>query len=640
MPFNQTKIIILQEIAFRRGGRLLSKKYAGAKENLLWMCANGHKWKAHPNNIKSGTWCPTCGKVQSANSRKDTIENMLEIAQEKNGTCLSKKYIDSKTNLKWKCAKGHIWNAAPGGIINGGTWCPTCSIESNASKQRSTISDMNSLAKSRGGKCISKEYINSQSPLEWKCSNGHIWEARPSNINFGGWCPYCSGHKYWGDPLKELAIIAKKNGGELLSKKHFGSAKNLIWRCSKGHKWKAKPANIQSGTWCPFCYGNVRKTLADAREAAEVKGGACLSRSYKNAKAKLKWRCAEGHVWSASWESAIQYSWCPQCNASSSFGERAFRDIFQQVFKTSFPRKRPKWLTTKDGKRLELDGYSEKLQIAFEYHGPQHEFEVPYFHSDAKSLGMRKHYDEQKRMLCLKNNIKLVELPYTKSFSDMEHLKRLFKARCKQSRIKLPKNFISTVLTLNGPFKASRLNQFKEICRKKEGILLSNSYLGANSRLEIKCKSGHIWKALPGNISQGYWCPYCANRKTWKPLETYQKLARIRKGQLLSKTYSSSNEKLEWKCKFGHIWKATPGHIRSGTWCPFCSKVRIWGDPLVILRNVAKKRGGILLSNQYRNAHAKLSWKCHSGHEWLATGDKIKRGSWCPKCYKENRGKK
>lgn len=42
-----------------------------------------------------------------------------------------------------------------------------------------TIDTLKELAISRGGKCLSTEYINSQTPVEWECENGHKWFAKP-----------------------------------------------------------------------------------------------------------------------------------------------------------------------------------------------------------------------------------------------------------------------------------------------------------------------------------------------------------------------------------------------------------------------------------------------------------------------------
>jgi hypothetical protein len=42
-----------------------------------------------------------------------------------------------------------------------------------------TIKDMQGIAEARGGKCLSTEYVNSNTHLEWECSEGHHWETTP-----------------------------------------------------------------------------------------------------------------------------------------------------------------------------------------------------------------------------------------------------------------------------------------------------------------------------------------------------------------------------------------------------------------------------------------------------------------------------
>ena len=47
---------------------------------------------------------------------------------------------------------------------------------------------------------------------------------------------------------------------------------------------------------------------------AKDRGGLCLAKTYVNTKAKLRWRCAEGHEWEASANSVKgNGSWCPKC---------------------------------------------------------------------------------------------------------------------------------------------------------------------------------------------------------------------------------------------------------------------------------------------------------------------------------------
>ena len=171
----------MQKLAESRKGKCLSKKYVGALNKLKWQCAEGHTWEARPHSVKEGHWCPTC----NCNNTKLTIEEMQKLAERREGKCLSKKYVNAHTKLKWKCAKGHIWEAKPYSVKQIGTWCPYCA------GQHQTIEEMQELAESRGGKCLSNEYINNQTKLKWQCAEGHEWEAISNCIKNGQWCPHC-----------------------------------------------------------------------------------------------------------------------------------------------------------------------------------------------------------------------------------------------------------------------------------------------------------------------------------------------------------------------------------------------------------------------------------------------------------------
>ncbi len=116
---------------------------------------------------------------------------MREMASERKGKCLSKKYTNAMTKLKWQCQKGHIWEATPYSIKSRKSWCPVCAISKNAESRKFTIQDMRDIAEKRGGRCLSKKYVSNIANLKWRCSNGHIWEAVPKVIKRGGWCPMC-----------------------------------------------------------------------------------------------------------------------------------------------------------------------------------------------------------------------------------------------------------------------------------------------------------------------------------------------------------------------------------------------------------------------------------------------------------------
>jgi hypothetical protein len=119
------------------------------------------------------------------------LGELQAIALDHGGILISKKYLGIFEYLEWECTEGHQFKAAPNNVKNSGSWCPKC-----IGRDRN-IQDMCSIAVDRGGKCLSKEYVNSITPLLWQCQEGHQWNARPNNVLFGTWCPVCANKNRW-----------------------------------------------------------------------------------------------------------------------------------------------------------------------------------------------------------------------------------------------------------------------------------------------------------------------------------------------------------------------------------------------------------------------------------------------------------
>jgi len=58
-------------------------------------------------------------------------------------------------------------------------------------KTFSELEKCKNYAKSKGGKLLSKVYLNHKTRLRWICKKGHIWESSWRNIRKGHWCKYC-----------------------------------------------------------------------------------------------------------------------------------------------------------------------------------------------------------------------------------------------------------------------------------------------------------------------------------------------------------------------------------------------------------------------------------------------------------------
>jgi len=97
-----------------------------------------------------------------------------------------------------------------------------------------------------------------------------------------------------------------------------------------------------------------------------------------------------------------------------SSGELACRRHLENRFKASFPKQRPDFLRNPiTNQQLELDCYNSSLRLAVEYQGEQHYKYIPYFHTTRDSFLNQKYRDKIKKELCLKNNVILIEVPYT-----------------------------------------------------------------------------------------------------------------------------------------------------------------------------------------------------------------------------------
>lgn len=558
--------------------------------------------------------------------KKYTIEIMRDWGRKMGGSCISSEYKGPHTALKWQCKNGHNWLAAPNSIRRG-TWCPFCK------GRNPSIEDMSALALKNGGKLISQKIPNSSTKIEWGCSLGHRWFATPTQIKRGRWCPKCKyvkiGELQKGN-IEEMQSIARSRDGLCLSDVYEDSQTKLLWQCKNGHRWQAAPANITRGQWCPQCSGNIAKTIQEIKEFAKSKGGECLSSSYKNRSTKLEWKCAIGHAWSApAYGVVYEGTWCPIC--SSKISERICRTIFEQVFECQFPSVWPNWLKNDRGNKMQLDGYCEKLKIAFEFQGPQHYKANSLMIPNAEILTQRLTDDRLKEKLCLDRGIVLVRIDWTPK--RQIQLSDIVEA-CKKLGVKLPKNADKIEIDLVGVHSPNRLVEAKSLANEHNGECLSTKFIAVKQPLIWKCRKGHTWAAPFDRIKRGVWCLECAKEhfgETLKlTLEEVQNMAKKRDGICLTKIYKNDHTKMKWQCKNGHTWEAIAHSIQRGSWCPVCAKNT--KGSIAEMKTLAVSRGGKCLSSSYKGANIKLKWQCGKKHTWEATPGKIKWGTWCPVC--------
>lgn len=285
-------------------------------------------------------------------NRRLSIESMQQLAIARRGKCISTSFTGDKkpsaTKLLWECEFGHQWNANPNNIKKG-KWCPECKFKKLSKLYAMGLDKLNERLSSKKIICISPNYKNGKTKLQFKCEYNHTW-------------------------------------------------------------W-AQPTHVVNDTGCPICAGSIKHTIEEMQSFAKSKGGKCLSTEYKNWDSLLEWECKSGHTWWASGGNVIKKgnaTWCPYCRELIS--EKLCREHFRELTGKSFLKARPQWLWGKH-RRLELDGYNPELNIAFEYQGIQHYNSDTIFSRERYAEILE--YDNIKRRECTSRNILLIEIPYT-----------------------------------------------------------------------------------------------------------------------------------------------------------------------------------------------------------------------------------
>lgn len=266
----------------------------------------------------------------------------------------------------------------------------------------------------------------------------HSFEKSVSDITFGQWCPYCS------KPPKRLcgnceicfgrsiaSIDRAKSCWEtslndnLDPKFVFKGARKKRWfGCDTcNHKFEISPNHITThNQWCPYC-SNILLCENDCEDCfeksfasvelysklwfTEMNGGVAPRDVFKNSHKKYWFKCDKCN---SKFEKQLDNLNLHDTGCSC-LGywktEIECRDIFEKLTGFDFP-KRSRFLDNK----YELDGYCEELSIAFEYQGEPHYYFIEFFHKTIRIFLERHLADKIKQVLCRKNDIKLITIPY------------------------------------------------------------------------------------------------------------------------------------------------------------------------------------------------------------------------------------
>ncbi len=179
------------------------------------------------------------------------LARLRERLAQKGHTLLDDEWRGRSTRYRFRCAHGHETSRTGDHALRTLIDCPTC--EAAAKLVR-----LQQIARQAGGECLSTHYSKSSDTYRFRCRLGHAFETRGERILAGGWCQSCAlirRGEARRDPtgLARIQEAARKRGGEWLPQPYARVMDAYRFRCAEGHEWTAPGMAVVRGKWCRLC---------------------------------------------------------------------------------------------------------------------------------------------------------------------------------------------------------------------------------------------------------------------------------------------------------------------------------------------------------------------------------------------------
>lgn len=431
----------------------------------------------------------------------------------------------------------------------------------------------------------------SNKTLNWKCPNGHIYDAKvKARTAQNSGCPFCAGRRVllgFNDLTTTHPNLAEQANGWDPRTISAGSHKRLSWVCKNNHEWKVavytRAGSQKSG--CPYCSNN--KVFAGFNDLATTNPELIIEADgwdpteiIAGSSKKLPWICSYSHRWFASVNerAGTKKTGCPVC--SWSILEKGFNDL-----KTIDPIL-----------ANEANGWDPSSIIA--------------------NSGSKKSWK------CKDGHVWEAQVNIRQRVGTGCPV-------CSNNKIIPGINDLATTF----PTLAAQANGW-------DSTTLS---AGSQKKVSWKCSIGHVWEAVVASrTTHNNGCPYCGKKvllKGFNDIATVNpEMASEADGWNPSEYISGTSKRLKWKCSEGHKWEVSATsrlHLQSG--CPFCSNNKVLSgvnDLKTTNPELALEADGWDPTKFFAGSESKMTWKCSKDerHIWQAKIYSRLHGKGCPFC--------
>jgi hypothetical protein len=453
----------------------------------------------------------------SAPRKSSLVDTHPEIAAQANGWDSSNVSTFSNKKLQWKCELGHEWTATVASRSNG-IGCPICSNQQVLAGYNDLATTHPEVAAQADGWDPRTVTTGSSKKLDWICSENHVWSTSPYKRVNGSGCPVCSGNKVlagFNDLATTHPEIAKQADGwdpRTISK---GSNKKLRWKCINNHVWTATTNSRTSGIGCPIC--SNQQVLAGYNDLATTHPEIAAQADGWDPAAVTR-----GHKSKRSWVCELGHKWESTVSGRTGKGSGCPICSNQLVHAgyNDLATVNPTLASQADGWDPQTVSPNARATLAWKC-DKGHKWKSAV-HSRASGIGC----------------------PY-----------------CSNKKVLAGYNDLAST--------------HPELAAEADGWDPTKLSFGIGKKVKWICSFNHSWEASPNTRTKSG-CPVCAGRvvvQGFNDLESINPLLASEADGWDPKTYTSSSSKIVgWVCEEGHKWKAAIYSRTAGNDCPSCAK--------------------------------------------------------------------
>ena len=360
---------IIKQLAKDRGWELISERYVKNSESLIFKCSEGHIRDITGANFKKGRACAVCNN-KCPKVAKERFEQQIKDM----GGQIIGDYKNADTGIDCICKNGHYCCPRPSDIKQGQGMCKACVGQCPIEGERTFLERLEEL-----GATIVGQYVNTHTPVDVICKNGHSCIARPSNIKSGeGICLKCAGTCPIESEKGFIEAIVSQ-GGKIIGK-YVNNSTKVECVCKEAHTVFIAPVDAKGNkNMCNMCSGYTLAVSKLRFEKWIEEMGGKVFEEYVTNDTPLDGQCSKGHdikIYPAY--KNLNFIPCLLCKNHT---ENIIHTFLKSQYKNIKYQAKFKWLVNPEtNHKLSFDFIIGNVVI--ELDGPHHFGKVHYWDSD------------------------------------------------------------------------------------------------------------------------------------------------------------------------------------------------------------------------------------------------------------------